>query len=699
MNSSSTFVRSRGSWLSWRLLTIVLPVIALLPASGKSASAAGSTYSIIDLGTLGGVGSWQYDAVGSTAGDVNELGQVVGAAFTPGGAQHAFFFDGMIMRDLGTLGGAGSRALGINDHGDVVGAAETSDRYTHAFLYDGAMRDLGVLNGVTSLAADINNHGLVAGTVDTGTVDPLNHRIEHAFLWENGQMHDLGTLGGTQSHAEAVNDSGQIAGSADATSVGAYPHAFVYDGAMHDLGTLGGDRSYATDINRSAQVVGFARICVCEYPHAFLFDGVMRDLGTLGGPGSYAYGVNDRGQVVGAADIGLDELRHPIAHAFLWQAGAMTDLNSLIPAGSGWLLREATAINTAGQIVGSGRIQGETHAFLLSPAPTNPPSVITTADASAAGGAYTFGSWTNQDVLVNLRSSSVDGSGVRSLTYSAWGGQPVSRTVVNGDSVSLRVAVGGETTISYFATDTLGRSESLQTVTVKIDKAAPVLIKTPTVSLVTSSQIDTGSSIARVRVKIGWAATDTLTGVDQYQVQQSIQGSAFTDVIASTPLPDALIWLDQDVPSQFRVRARDKIGNWSSWRSGYVVRLTAYQESESGLVYSGSWTTVEAGGAYGGSVRYAGAAADQVTLSFTGRSVAWVAPKDRISGQAEVWVDGAFVKTVDLYSWNATPRMVVAIKGGLNPAVTHAITVRVLGTKKAGSGGTRVNLDAFVVLK
>jgi len=45
----------------------------------------------------------------------------------------------------------------------------------------------------------------------------------------------------------------------------------------------------------------------------------------------------------------------------------MTDLNSLIPRGSGWRLVQATAINKTGQIAGWGEVDGQTHAFLLTP--------------------------------------------------------------------------------------------------------------------------------------------------------------------------------------------------------------------------------------------------------------------------------------------------------------------------------------------
>jgi probable HAF family extracellular repeat protein len=45
----------------------------------------------------------------------------------------------------------------------------------------------------------------------------------------------------------------------------------------------------------------------------------------------------------------------------------MKDLNTLIPANSGWFLQEARGINDAGQIVGSGWNNGQYRAFVLTP--------------------------------------------------------------------------------------------------------------------------------------------------------------------------------------------------------------------------------------------------------------------------------------------------------------------------------------------
>jgi hypothetical protein len=97
----------------------------------------------------------------------------------------------------------------------------------------------------------------------------------------------------------------------------------------------------------------------------------MYNLGTLGGDyvESEASGLNASGVVVGDSNNGYDA-----SLAWVWvptspngTSGQMTDLNGLIPAGSGWVLEAATAVNDAGRIAGFGKINGAEHAFLLTP--------------------------------------------------------------------------------------------------------------------------------------------------------------------------------------------------------------------------------------------------------------------------------------------------------------------------------------------
>jgi probable HAF family extracellular repeat protein len=88
----------------------------------------------------------------------------------------------------------------------------------------------------------------------------------------------------------------------------------------------------------------------------------MLDIGTLGGANSEANGINDWSFMVGSSDVSGGG-----THAFSYSNGAMTDLNSLLPAGSGWILEAATGVNNSGEIVGFGRINGQRHAFRLRP--------------------------------------------------------------------------------------------------------------------------------------------------------------------------------------------------------------------------------------------------------------------------------------------------------------------------------------------
>lgn len=334
------------------------------------------TYTITDLGPAGGTFS--------LANDINASGQVVGVV-TSGGLQHGFRTAANTpinpaTDDLGTLGGSQTVAFGINHSGQAVGWSITSIGEVHAFRtaanspINPATDDLGNLGLGGSAASAINHSGQVVG--QSNTIDGYDHGFRTAANAAiNPATDDLGTLSGASSStaAWAINDSGQVAGQSD-VSGGSF-HAFrtaanaAINPATDDLGTLGGAYSTATGINASGQVVGRALTSSGNY-HAFCtaanatINPATDDLGTLGGTISAALGINTSGQVVGDATIAGDT----VAHAFLYTNGVLHDLNDLIPAGSGWVLNEATAINDSGQIVGYGvQSDGYKHAFLLTP--------------------------------------------------------------------------------------------------------------------------------------------------------------------------------------------------------------------------------------------------------------------------------------------------------------------------------------------
>ncbi|MEQ8963705.1 MAG: PEP-CTERM sorting domain-containing protein, partial [Coleofasciculus sp. C2-GNP5-27] len=95
-------------------------------------------------------------------------------------------------------------------------------------------------------------------------------------------------------------------------------------------------------------------------------------------------GLNNSAHVVGYAYV-LDSSR--IA-PFLWENGVMIDLNSLIPADSGWELFIANDINDVGQITGIGLMNGTARPVLLNPVsdPTAVPEPLTLLGSATALG-------------------------------------------------------------------------------------------------------------------------------------------------------------------------------------------------------------------------------------------------------------------------------------------------------------------------
>jgi probable HAF family extracellular repeat protein len=345
------------------------------PASGQA------TYTITDLGTLPG-GSYSFPYA------INNSGQVTGFGGDAAGQIHAFLYSSGAMTDLGTLpGDAVSLGYAINDATQVVGESRVNSSSSAGlgFLYSsGTMTSLGTLPGdIYSLGLGINNFGQITGfsSPSAGTC------CAHAYVYINAVMSDIGTLsGGSISGGFAINRFGQITGYSDGANFMGQ-HAFLYsNGSMMDLGVPAGDNNpdfLGVAINDASQIaVNSTNNFATFGRHAYLYTGgQFVPLGTLpGGTLSYAEGIGNTGQVVGYADgAGFSE------HAFLYSNGQMTDLNTQIPANSGWTLSLAVSINNAGQVAGWGTIGSAVHAYLLTP-PTAPGLTVLTQSLNLPSG-------------------------------------------------------------------------------------------------------------------------------------------------------------------------------------------------------------------------------------------------------------------------------------------------------------------------
>ena len=304
---------------------------AALAAATSSANAAVSatSWTVVDLGTLGGPGS--YGAA------VSDTGYVVGCADTPGGPAHAFLYDGR-MHDLGTGGGdpnGSSCALAVNDRGVAAGRSSAGDLVVWSGSSVTPIGTKGTVGG-------INDSNIVVGSASAnGATRP--------FIYANGKLATIG--GDATGEATAVNLRGQVVGTLSG-------RAFLYeDGVVRDLGTLGGFSS-AKGLDDFGRVVGMSTDANGT-PYPFLWaNGAMQ---AIPGPsGSGAIDIDDAGLVIGSAEG---------TYGYFLDNGTYTRLDNL-PAvvQKGWRHLEPAGVNNRGWIVGTATDgSGNLRAFLLMP--------------------------------------------------------------------------------------------------------------------------------------------------------------------------------------------------------------------------------------------------------------------------------------------------------------------------------------------
>jgi probable HAF family extracellular repeat protein len=330
------------------------PILFLSVLAATSAAFAQS-YTVTDLGTLGGNST--------IARAVNSSGQVTGSSNLNATTGHAFLYSGGTLTDIGTLGGSNAIGLGINASGEIAGYSTQANGSYRGFVFsNGTMTAIPPLSGDYGTAYAINDFGVVVGNSTAASGIPAG------FVFSDGVLTDIGNLGGEDgTTASAINNRGQIVGYSY-NSHGDFL-AFVWqNGHMRSLGTLGGPWSQAYGINNNGVITGTAYLSgTLNGPHAFIFrNGVMKDLDKrTGAKQSWGFGINSAGVVVGRTQVPGGQF--VVFHAFVTVNGKMTDLNTLIPPGSGWVLDEAYSINDAGQITGYGEHNGQTRGFLLTP--------------------------------------------------------------------------------------------------------------------------------------------------------------------------------------------------------------------------------------------------------------------------------------------------------------------------------------------
>jgi uncharacterized membrane protein len=241
--------------------------------------------------------------------------------------------------------------VAIAKSGDVVlNALDAQGRKRRVFVYSKH-------SAIALVGNQTSAHEMGASGVIVGEWVPEGTARSDAVYWSDKLPHSIGLCcGGT---LKGANEAGDMIGDAY-DDQGRY-HAFAWNPSHGErrVGPL--DRySSAVAINDAGHIL------IQVSGEAYLDEaGTLHHLELSPKFYNSALAMNNCDSVVGGYGPDYDHYR-----AFSWTpTTGFRDLNSLLPANSGWTLASATAINDRGEIVGRGVFHRDERGFLLIPQP------------------------------------------------------------------------------------------------------------------------------------------------------------------------------------------------------------------------------------------------------------------------------------------------------------------------------------------
>jgi uncharacterized membrane protein len=339
--------------------------LALMLVLTTAVQAAPPSYIIIDIGTV------QPADQASQGYHISMTGIATGRSLgAPTRAYSWTRYGGLI--GLPNLTGRNFCAgNGVNDVGDVVGTGTTTSYGSNPLpilWHNGAVSQLPLPSGATvARANDINNAGVAVGSSGSGTA-------EYAAMYATGTGSRITALTATGCYmktAYGINDAGLVVGQGIDPANASRNVGFVYDSVANvsfEIDYLPGQNgAILFDVSNDGRVAGTGSLNQ---------GGSVPMIWTAaGGPKSIplppntsegnARGVNNAGWVVGNAG-------GQYSVPWLYDGDTTYPLYTLLPPGSGWDLStnttaSAMGISEDGIIVGSGVINGVTHAYAMVP--------------------------------------------------------------------------------------------------------------------------------------------------------------------------------------------------------------------------------------------------------------------------------------------------------------------------------------------
>jgi len=132
--------------------------------------------------------------------------------------------------------------------------------------------------------------------------------------------------------------------------------------------------------------------------------------------------------------------------------------------------------------------------------------------------------------------------------------------------------------------------------------------------------------------------------------------------------------------------------------SASAPTITRFQERDSSVSYTGSWTQGTVFTYWSGeTAAYSGTAGDQVTFTFTGTAVRWISQYGFNNGIANILLDGVQVAQIDTFApVQEQDQAPIFIATGL-ANTTHTLTIQVTGQKNPSAFNPWIIIDAFDV--
>ena len=121
-----------------------------------------------------------------------------------------------------------------------------------------------------------------------------------------------------------------------------------------------------------------------------------------------------------------------------------------------------------------------------------------------------------------------------------------------------------------------------------------------------------------------------------------------------------------------------------------------YQDNNSSLIYSGSWTSITSSNYNGGSIKLAKSSGSSLKFTFSGTSFELYGLKAKMYGIATVNIDGKNVATIDAYNASTIYNSLLYCSSALTND-NHTVIITTTGTKNPNSSSIDFAIDRIVI--